>query len=486
MSRLNFALSSEGYNELIGYDGMGNITRLQRKQAGTLVDQLKYTYNGSQLSSVLDSNTVSTSAAFQLPGTTNYTYDVNGNMLSRGNSLSTANNLSSITYNYLNLPNGMTAGTAAMTYTYDATGNKLRKQVPSASINIDYISGIQYEGGVLKFVSNGEGRVVRNSTTNYSYEYTLADHLGNGRVYFDINAGAARKIQETDYYAFGLDIQRSIIGTENKYQFNGKEKQDQEKMYDYGARFYDPVIGRWNVVDPLAEMSRRFSPYVYGNNNPIRFVDSDGMMTTDADGNIHSDNAEEAQAMFNQLRSQTFSQKQQDPPWWQKLARWFTSPMENLLNNMKEYTVNEVNYGRNRGAEYIEEVKAGGDPSVVDQQYEYDKMILKIKMFDNGIEWFGVSAAGAESSLLKPTSALRKMTMEELQTLAKANSKDMNVFFQSKGTQSTVKEVLLAYRELAKRMIEGSGGSYQKMTKKSVELQMRRIEMINKALKKIE
>ncbi|HWW41509.1 DUF6443 domain-containing protein, partial [Pedobacter sp.] len=219
LSRLNFALSSEGYNELIGYDGMGNITRLQRKQAGTLVDQLKYTYNGSQLSSVLDSNTVSTSAAFQLPGTTNYTYDVNGNMLSRGNSLSTANNLSSITYNYLNLPNGMTAGTAAMTYTYDATGNKLRKQVPSASINIDYISGIQYEGGVLKYVSNGEGRVVRNSATNYSYEYTLADHLGNGRVYFDINAGAARKIQETDYYAFGLDIQRSIIGTENKYQF---------------------------------------------------------------------------------------------------------------------------------------------------------------------------------------------------------------------------------------------------------------------------
>ncbi|TKC60168.1 hypothetical protein FBD94_14740 [Pedobacter hiemivivus] len=282
LNRLTTAVASTGNNEEISYDVMGNISSLLRKQHGNVVDQLGYTYgSGNRLSSVLD-NSGSTSMGFQPSGMTDYGYDTNGNMISRISATSAGNNMHDVVYNNFNLPTNINANGAIVSYTYDGNGAKLRKQVTGiGNVNNDYIAGIHYENGAFAFAQTEVGKVTRNGSGSdpvYLYEYVLSDHLGNGRMYFDISEGAARKIQATDYYAFGLAVQTAaILGNENKYQYNGKEKQDELGQYDYGARFYDPVIGRWNVIDPLAEQMRRHSPYNYAFNNPIRFIDPDGM-----------------------------------------------------------------------------------------------------------------------------------------------------------------------------------------------------------------
>jgi RHS repeat-associated protein len=110
-------------------------------------------------------------------------------------------------------------------------------------------------------------------------------------------------LEENNYYPFGLKhnnynvdrrrYEETILGVEIRqcdicprgyqYKYNGKELQDELglNMYDYGARNYDPALGRWMNIDPLAEVYRRWSPYNYCVDNPMRFIDPDGMGVDD-------------------------------------------------------------------------------------------------------------------------------------------------------------------------------------------------------------
>ena len=107
-----------------------------------------------------------------------------------------------------------------------------------------------------------------------SYNYYLKDHLGSTRFVFDDDNNM---VDYSDYYPFDLYMpDRKRVNSGVKEQFTGKER-DAETGFDYfGARYYDPSIGRFITPDPLSNYSPHLTPYHYCRNNPLNRYDPDG------------------------------------------------------------------------------------------------------------------------------------------------------------------------------------------------------------------
>ena len=199
-----------------------------------------------------------------------YAYDANGNLtkdLNKG--------ITDIQYNVLNLPSTVSfSDGSTITYTYGADGTKLRTvhKIGSTTTTTDYCGNVIYENGTQKLLLTEEGYI--NLTGTQQYHYYLKDHQGNNRVV--INQSGT--VEETNhYYPFGGVF--GTTGNTQPYKYNGKEFDTKKGLnwYDYGARHYDAALGRFTTNDPLAEKYYSMSPYTYCADNPVKFIDPNGM-----------------------------------------------------------------------------------------------------------------------------------------------------------------------------------------------------------------
>ncbi|MTI23441.1 RHS repeat-associated core domain-containing protein, partial [Fulvivirga kasyanovii] len=120
----------------------------------------------------------------------------------------------------------------------------------------------------------------------FVYVYVSNESVAANWTYFDdmkvvVTEGSV--VQRDNFYPFGLQHSggyQRITAKRNDFLYNGFELQKSLdwNVYDYQARYYDPVLGRFLNVDPAADLMRRHSPYNYAFDNPIRFIDPDGMV----------------------------------------------------------------------------------------------------------------------------------------------------------------------------------------------------------------
>lgn len=187
-------------NETMTYDHNGNILSLSRNQnlrglnttsgftvtsTAQAVDALTYTYangSGNRLTKVEDAATAAGGFLDGVHLAKEYSYDTLGSLTQDQNK-----GISAIAYNLIGKPQTVTfTNGTSMSYTYAADGTKLNVSttVSGTTTSSDYVKGFVYLSGALSFFSSPEGRVVKNSSGGFEYQYAIADHLGNTRVLF--------------------------------------------------------------------------------------------------------------------------------------------------------------------------------------------------------------------------------------------------------------------------------------------------------------
>jgi len=278
------------------FDGKGNLITL----ADTL-NGITHSYTYDSLDRLLTANGVGTN-----PYSHSFQYDRIGNIIYKSDFGTYSYNYSNkphavrsvvtdrpvyndpvmtIVYNYDNKPASITKGSTTVSFTYDGNGQRVKKQ-SSVSGTTLYFGGLyEVRGGVgIIHVFAGNKRVASVFVDGRTQFYH-SNHLGSSSVITDHNGDKKEKME---YFPFG---EYRAVGDTNGtydydaffpdvfYTFTGQEDDDDLGLYNYGARLYDPVLGRFISPDRLVPEPgnlQAFNRYTYCLNNPLIYTDPSG------------------------------------------------------------------------------------------------------------------------------------------------------------------------------------------------------------------
>jgi RHS repeat-associated protein len=288
------------YTEQYGYDGVGNIlAMIHQANGGSWTRRYQYAADSNRL--------LATSLPADDPDgpyTDRYEYNLHGSMARMPH-------LPTVAWDFgermqASSKQVFNEGTPETTYyVYDASGQRIRKvterqtaagQSPTRMKERIYLGSFEiyreYDGGgpnatlerETLHVMDDKQRIALVETKTVDsgslltapsslVRYQLGNHLGSASVELD---GAAQVISYEEYHPYGTTSYRAMSGeieaSVKRYQYTGKEKDEENGVYYHGARYYASWLGRWTSVDPVPTQS----PYAYANNRPAVMLDPDG------------------------------------------------------------------------------------------------------------------------------------------------------------------------------------------------------------------
>ena len=202
-------------------------------------------------------------------GSHSYSYDANGNMIEGKNKL--------MSYDSENrLIELNESGVITTTFVYDGDGGRVKKLRDDGSTTQETIYiGSLYEitdRAIKKHIFAGSNKVA-TIEPEHTY-YTHSDHLGSSNIMTDETGS---KVSQTEYQPYG-QVSEQIGADVTPYKFTGKEL-DTTGLYYYGARYYDPEIGRFITADTIVQSPydpQTLNRYTYCRNNPLIYIDPSG------------------------------------------------------------------------------------------------------------------------------------------------------------------------------------------------------------------